>query len=118
MYLLFPESKQQPEFQLSQSPPTLWDTLPGDIRSTEYVITFRRHLKPVLFSLTYPPQHLSALFHLLINFATAFDYENAEFTGFVAQLPSDSEDISDIFIIIIISIITLILQDPFRETDL
>ena len=38
MYLLFPESRQRPELELSQSPPTLWNTLRDKIKSAEHII--------------------------------------------------------------------------------
>ncbi len=39
----------------SAAAPTIWNSLPVNIKSAENIVTFRRHLKTYLFNITYPP---------------------------------------------------------------
>ena len=43
------------------APPTIWNSLPANVRSSATVSTFRRHLKSHFFQSSFPTaQHLSA----------------------------------------------------------
>jgi len=55
--------------------PTLWNSLPEDVKSSNSIVSFHHHLKTHLFRLVYPFSVSRASDHLLINFASHLNYE-------------------------------------------
>ena len=66
---------------LSIAVPTLWNSLPEHVKSSDSIVSFRHHLKIHLFRLAYPSyvsKVSTASDRLLMKFSLYLDYEFAQ----------------------------------------